>query len=607
MSSNVGRNSLIMASGTMASRITGQVRTILLAACLGTTGIAANAYQTGSMIPQVLFTVISGGIFNAVLVPQIVRTLKAHDAQERLNKLITLAVVILLAMTLLMMAATPLLTLLYLNSSWDPAQRALVNAFTLWCMPQIFFYGLYTVLGQILAAQDKFTAYAWSSVGANVISCAGFTVFLVLFGPASRQPLQFWDEGKIFLTAGTWTIGVAFQALILFVPLMRSGLKYRPQWGVSGIGLKAMGPVAAWSMGVMGMQEITNIVNARISNGAPFAGGDLYGIAGNGSYQNAFTLYILPYSLIATSVATAIFPKISRAVADRDMDGARTDLSGALRNVLVLMMFFTMAILVMPVEITIALLPSVSVPEAQLIAGPMMALTIGLPATSAYLLIQRTFYAFEDGRSPFLFQLMTNTIQIVIEVGIMLLAPPQYWTAGIGLAISLSYLLSFPFLVVMLRKRFDGRLDGRRIASTGLKTLVAAVVAGVVAKLLSRPIEALLGSSLEPGHEHLNWMQAFLFCAIVTAVTAVVYAVMLMAVRCEEFTALSSSVLRRVTGRRDAAAAAPAPASSAASSASEAVHSDDAGNADIPMPQDASGTAPHTPRTVSSHPHDTQL
>ena len=127
MSSSVGRNSLIMASGTLASRVTGQFRTILLAACLGTTGVAANAYQTGAMIPQVLFTVISGGIFNAVLVPQIVRTLKLADAQERLNKLITVSITLLLAMTLLMMASTPLLTMLYLNSNWGPAQRALVN------------------------------------------------------------------------------------------------------------------------------------------------------------------------------------------------------------------------------------------------------------------------------------------------------------------------------------------------------------------------------------------------------------------------------------------------------------------------------------------------
>ena len=73
MSSSIGRNSLIMASGTAASRITGQIRTILLAAAIGTTGMAANAYQAGSMIPQVNFTLVSGGVFNAVLVPHITR------------------------------------------------------------------------------------------------------------------------------------------------------------------------------------------------------------------------------------------------------------------------------------------------------------------------------------------------------------------------------------------------------------------------------------------------------------------------------------------------------------------------------------------------------
>ena len=100
MSSSVGHNSFVMAVGTAASRLTGQIRTILLAAAVGTTGMAANAYQAGSMIPQVIFTLISGGIFNAVLVPQIVRTLKEDDAEDRLNKLITFAIALLAGITI---------------------------------------------------------------------------------------------------------------------------------------------------------------------------------------------------------------------------------------------------------------------------------------------------------------------------------------------------------------------------------------------------------------------------------------------------------------------------------------------------------------------------
>ena len=143
------------------------------------------------MIPQSVFTLVSGGIFNAVLVPQIVRTLKEKDAQERLNRLITLAIGILLAMTVVMAAASPLLARLYVGSD-DHQMIALTTSFTLWCMPQVFFYGLYTVLGQILAAKDHFLTYAWSSTGANIISCAGFTGFILLFSKANEQPLEFW-------------------------------------------------------------------------------------------------------------------------------------------------------------------------------------------------------------------------------------------------------------------------------------------------------------------------------------------------------------------------------------------------------------------------------
>lgn len=108
MSSSVGRNSLIMASGTAASRVTGpNPAPSCLPGPWAPPAMPPNAYQAGSMIPQVIYTLVSGGIFNAVLVPQIVRTLKSKDAETKLNKLITLAITLLLGVTLLMAVATP--------------------------------------------------------------------------------------------------------------------------------------------------------------------------------------------------------------------------------------------------------------------------------------------------------------------------------------------------------------------------------------------------------------------------------------------------------------------------------------------------------------------
>ena len=211
-------------------------------------------------------------------------------------------------------------------------------------------------------------------MGANVISCIGFTVFILLFGGADQQSVEFWTADKLALTAGAWTAGVAFQALILFVPMARIGIRYRPRWGLRGIGLRSMGPVAAWSVGVVVINQLANIINTRITTNAPETaemrlGLSQFDVAGNATYQNAYTLFMLPYSLIAVSVATAMFPQISRALADHDLDDARRQLSSALRNVGVLMFFFAAAFAVIPAPITLALLPSVSVDEALLIAG----------------------------------------------------------------------------------------------------------------------------------------------------------------------------------------------------------------------------------------------
>ena len=551
MSSSVGRNSLIMASGTAASRVTGQIRTILLAWALGTTGYAANAYQAGSMIPQVIYTLVSGGIFNAVLVPQIVRTLKDKDAETKLNKLITLSITMLLGVTLLMAVCTPLLTKLYVNGG--PDTMALANAFTLWCMPQIFFYGLYTVIGQILAAKDHFVTYAWSSVGANVISCIGFGAFIALFGRASEQPVGFWSSDKILLTAGTWTIGVAFQALILFVPLTRIGLRYRPKFGIRGIGLRSMGPVAAWSLGIVGVDQIVNVILTRIATSAPYRAHQLYGmnqldVAGNATYQNAYTIYMLPYSLIAVSIATAIFPKISKAVADGNIGEARNDLSSALRNLNLIMCFLATAFIVLPLPIVLALLPSVSVREALLISAPLMALGIGLPYASSYLVIQRTFYAFEDGKHPFIFMAITMGFQaLALIVGAALL-PPTQWIVLIGAVITVSFILPYPLLMRMLRTRFAGNIDGSRILRAYAKATLAEIVAAAVGLLCRNAVYTLVGAHIGRDDGSMNWGQAVLAAILLTIIITVVYLAALWALRSEELTSVIAMVTSRIPG-----------------------------------------------------------
>lgn len=545
--SSVGRNSLIMASGTFVSRITGQLRTILLAAAVGTTGIAANAYQTGTMIPQVLFTILSGGVFNAVLVPQIVKSLKEKDANERLDKLITLSIILLFGVTAIMAAGTHLITSLYLNSNWNAQQHALVDAFTLWCMPQIFFYGLYTILGQILAAHERFAAYAWSSVGANIIACAGFGIFIAMFGNASRQPMGWWDQNKIFLTAGMWTLGVAFQAIVLFIPLFQTGYKYRPRMGIRGIGLRSMGNVAMWSLSIVVINQLVGILTTRVTNGAPIQGNDPYGIAGNASYQNAFTLYMLPYALVAVSIATAIFPRLSLYVTENRIDDVRDTLSYSLRRCGIIMLFITAMFVAIPVPIIKALLPSVPLSEINLIAPLLIALGINSWAASAFLFLQRTFYAFENGKYPFIFTVIQNAVQII---GIMIAQfgfAPRYWTLGVAISVTASYAVSLPVLFYLSQKRlFNGTLNIARIVLSFGKTVIAAAITALLSYSLYAILIRIMHIQLSGAHGHMSWIQSLVICIIIGIIALALYTGILVLLKMNDLVDIGISAIKRL-------------------------------------------------------------
>jgi putative peptidoglycan lipid II flippase len=559
-----------MASGTLASRITGQIRTILLAGALGVTGIAADAYQVGSQIPQVVFNLLAGGLLNAILVPQIVKAFKQHDYSSRINKLLTLSFIILFAFTALLMVATPILVNIYIDSGWTAPQKALANAFTLWCMPQVFFYGLYTVLGQVLAAKDRFGAYAWSSVAANIVSCAGFGAFILLFGNAQRQPLNFWTSDKIALSAGTWTLGVAVQALLLVVPLIKIGVKLHPEFGIHGIGLRSMGQVAIWTLGMVILDQLMGILNTRITTGAPVATGDRIGTAGSQAYMQAYTIWILPYSLITVSLATAIFPRLSRAIADRRVDHARSELSGALRTSGVIMVFFTAAFIAIPIPIIRSLLPSVGVGDASTMAIALIALSFGLLPSSVTLLLRRAFFAFEDGRSPFFLAVIQNLVQVVVLLTSVHFVDPHYWVGCVGGSLVLSNAVLMPISYLAIRRRMGGRIDGHRILGMYAKVAIGGVIATFGGLLLSPLIQKIVGASLSGPTPHMSWIQAIVVSAIVGLAMLGVYVVVLYVLRVSELTDFLGSLVARFT-RKPPAPSAPSESSESSESSDEQI------------------------------------
>ncbi|WP_234346517.1 murein biosynthesis integral membrane protein MurJ [Cellulomonas timonensis] len=533
----MGRSTALMASGTLVSRILGLVRAAMVVWAIGATGDAANAFAAANKLPNVLYLLIAGGVLNAVLVPQVVRAYRRADGQQYVDRLLTLGATMLLGLALLLTLAAPLLTALYTDFS-DPAVQSLTVLLAYWCIPQIFFYGLYSLLGQVLNARGSFGPYMWAPVVNNLVSMAGLLVFVLVNGSFQTSALEdpsAWGGGQVALLACTATVGVAAQALVLLIPLYRSGFRYRPRWGFRGVGLRSAGRVAGWTFAALVVGQLGVLAVSRVTSRA----GSLDpAYAGNALWDYAFLVFMLPHSLVTVSLATALFTRLSATAAAGDVDGVRADLSLGLRTVGLFTVLATAAIAVLAYPIGRVMFPSGGDDAWSALAPVIVAMVLGLVAFGAWSLCQRVFYAYEDARSMFPMQV---GMAVVVVAGTYLakaVLEPSWWVAGAGLASSLSYVVGAIVALIVLRRRLHG-VDGRRVAIVHAKAVGAAIVAAAVGLLVVH----LLGPVSGMGS------------AIVTCVTAglaigLVYVLLLKVLRVREVDALVQMVIRRARGRR---------------------------------------------------------
>src|SRR5699024_7807007 len=135
-----------------------------------------------------------GGVLNSVLVPAMVRAIKndADGGQAYSQRLFSIMVVGLGAATLLAVLAAPLLIRAiagneYLEPDMQPYFDNMVM-FARFCLPQIFFYGLYVLIGQLLNAKGRFGPMMWAPIVNNVVAIAVFAMYLIVSGPKGQEP-----------------------------------------------------------------------------------------------------------------------------------------------------------------------------------------------------------------------------------------------------------------------------------------------------------------------------------------------------------------------------------------------------------------------------------
>ena len=543
-------NSAVMAAGTIFSRASGFIRSALLVAALGAS-LHADLFNIANTIPNMLYILLAGGVVNAVLVPQLVRTMKqdADGGDAYANRVITLAALFLGLVTVALVAAAPWVMSLFLDPSFDRAcladQRSSIIDFARLCLPQVFFYGMYVLIGQVLNARGRFGPMMWAPIANNVISIAVLAVYLVVFGPA-KDVFGAYTPGQELLLGLGATLGIAAQFFILLPYLRATGFHYRPRFDFLHTGLGRTFRLAVWTVLFVIVNQVAYTVVVRLASSGTSAVA-CHGAAGAQAtgytiYSMTFLIIMVPHAVITVSLATAILPRLAARAADHDLAAVATSLASTMRSALALIIPFA------------ALLPVVADDAARLLWGygagkgdsdlfaPSLALFgIGLVFFTVHYLVLRGFYALERNDVVFWIQCVVAATNIAMAVLLVREIDRLETAPALVLAYSAAYLVGATVSYSMLARRLGGletpalaRFLARMVVAVGFATAAAALSAYLVHDLLRQAFGA--GS----------WVAALVSTGIIGLVGGLVLVGLARAMRIEELTSMVDTMARRL-------------------------------------------------------------
>lgn len=481
------RNSAVMASGSMISRVTGILRNISLTAALGLT-ISADAFALGNSLPDIVYVLIIGGALNAIFVPQLVRRMKddADGGKAYTDSLISLTSVLLLVVTVGSVLLAPVIVALYATSSYTDAQVDLAIAFARYCLPQIFFFGLYTMLAQVLNSRERFGMPMFAPIFNNIVAIATYLSFVLVFGTAAADDGTLSGGQAAWLGIGT-TLGIAAQALILVPVMLRSGYRFSFSRHWRGMGLGKAGRLAGWTIGLVAVTQAAFVVISRLATQANVnaaAAGEAP--AGLFTYTNAYLVFMIPHGIVTVSIVTAQLPGLSRLVHQGELRAAGTDIGHTMRLVAVVIapLALALALGAQPLAALLFNYGAASAEQASQLGIVISIFMTGLLPFTLYYVLQRGWYANEDTRTPFFFAVLMNVVLVAVAIPLFGMAGPGApQVNALATAYALACLVTFVVAWPTLHRSY-GFLDSRRTISALLRVTVAAVVTVVLGGFL---------------------------------------------------------------------------------------------------------------------------
>jgi putative peptidoglycan lipid II flippase len=478
---DLARHTVQITAGNLASRLTGLLRVVAVAAALGTTFLG-NTYQTANLVSNIVFELLAAGLLSSVLVPTFVRLVDAHrgdEAEEVAGALLGLGLVVLGTVTVAAMVGRTWIMRGLTVAVDDPAVRAqevhLGSFLLLVFLPQILLYAVGAVVTGLLHGTRRFAAAAFAPVANNVVVVVTMGVFWAIGGGDPHGPggLAVTGAQRLVLAVGT-TAGVAAMTLVTVVGAWRAGFSLRPRWNPAHSGVRHLGRPGLWGIAYLALNQALVAITLVLAN--QVEGGVV-------AYQIAFTVFLLPFAVGAHPTLTAVFPRLVTEAAARRWGAFAERLSGATATI-VFLVAPASALLVAVGRPSLALVRFGQLDSGgvALVARVLAAYGVGLLGYACFQLFTRASYANGDMRSPALVNAAVAVAGSALMLVTFALASGSDRVVVLGAVYSAVTAAGAVALVVVVARQV-----GRRCVDLGSlgRGLGCALVAGVAARLVA--------------------------------------------------------------------------------------------------------------------------
>ncbi|WP_242518479.1 MULTISPECIES: murein biosynthesis integral membrane protein MurJ [Thiorhodovibrio] len=474
-SASLARPVASIGGGTLASRLLGFVRDMLIARLFGANQ-ATDAFFVAFRIPNLMRRLFAEGAFAATLVPVLTRAGNGDSQDQRTRELISefsgSLSALLLVLTLLGLLAAPVLVfLLAPGFSPETSQHELATALVRLTLPYLFFVGLTAFAGAVLNRFEHFAipAFTPALLNLSLIGCA------LLLAPRLEQP--------VFALALGVLIGGVAQLALQLAALARIGLLVVPRVNLQNPELKRLLAALGPTLVGMSITQINLLLDTLLAS---------FLVAGSISWlYYAERLMDFPLGILGAALGTAILPRLARTHHDGNTAAFNTTLDWGLRWMLLLGLPATAGLLILaePMIVTLFLSERFNPTDVAQASQALMAYALGLPFFMAHKVIAPGFFSREQLRTPLRIGLITIATNLLLSL--LLMGPLGH--TGLALGTSIAAALGAGLLLRVLLAE-----DGTQLSSGWLALLARVMLSTAVMALLIAFLAAHVGWSEAP-------------------------------------------------------------------------------------------------------------